>query len=99
MTRYMPVRAGTYQMSSKFGPRGGGMRWGLGFAAPDGTKIYAAQAGSVIHIGAADGFGQWIVNDQPPRQAAERPYTAICGMPMPASRRRTTTCRLRSTDS
>ncbi len=51
MTRYMPVRAGTYQTSSKFGPRGGGMHWGLDFAAPDGTKIYAAQAGSVVHIG------------------------------------------------
>ena len=65
MTRYMPVRAGTYQTSSKFGPRGGGMHWGLDFAAPDGTKIYAAQAGSVVHIGAADGFGQWIVIDHP----------------------------------
>ena len=65
MTRYMPVRAGTYQTSSKFGPRGGGMHWGLDFSAPDGTKIYAAQAGSVVHIGAADGFGQWIVIDHP----------------------------------
>src|SRR6476661_1323947 len=65
MTRYMPVRAGTYQTSSKFGPRGGGMHWGLDFAAPDGTKIYAAQAGTVVHIGPADGFGQWIVLDHP----------------------------------
>src|SRR6476661_5627779 len=65
MTRYMPVRAGTYQTSSKFGPRGGGMHWGIDFAATDGTKIYAAQAGSVVHIGPADGFGQWIVIDHP----------------------------------
>ena len=65
MTRYMPVRAGTYQISSKFGPRGGGMHWGMDFAATDGTKIYAAQAGSVVHIGSADGFGQWIVIDHP----------------------------------
>jgi murein DD-endopeptidase MepM/ murein hydrolase activator NlpD len=65
MARYMPVHAGTYQISSKFGPRSGGMHWGLDFAAADGTKIYAAQAGSVVHIGAADGFGQWIVIDHP----------------------------------
>ena len=65
MARYMPVRADTYQVSSKFGPRGGGMHWGLDFAAADGTKIFAAQAGSVVHIGAADGFGQWIVIDHP----------------------------------
>jgi murein DD-endopeptidase MepM/ murein hydrolase activator NlpD len=42
-----------------------GMHWGLDFAAADGTKIFAAQAGSVVHIGAADGFGQWIVIDHP----------------------------------
>ncbi len=65
MTRFMPLRAGTYNVSSKFGPRGGGMHWGLDFAAADGTKIYAAQAGSVVHIGPADGFGQWIVVDHP----------------------------------
>ena len=33
MARFMPVRAGTYQISSKFGPRGGGMHWGMDFAA------------------------------------------------------------------
>jgi len=41
------------------------MHWGIDFAATDGTKIYAAQAGSVVHIGPADGFGQWIVIDHP----------------------------------
>jgi hypothetical protein len=65
MARYMPLSAGTYHISSKFGPRGGGMHWGLDFAAQDATKIYAAQAGSVVHIGRADGFGQWIVIDHP----------------------------------
>jgi len=65
MTRFMPVRAGTYQISSPFGQRGGGMHWGTDFAAQDGTKIYAAQAGTVVHIGRADGFGQWIVIDHP----------------------------------
>jgi hypothetical protein len=41
------------------------MHWGLDFGAQDGTKMYAAQAGTVVHIGAADGFGQWIVIDHP----------------------------------
>lgn len=30
-----------------------------------GTRIYAAQAGTVKYIGAAQGFGQWIVLDHP----------------------------------
>jgi hypothetical protein len=41
------------------------MHWGTDFAAVDGTKIYAAQAGTVEHIGSAQGFGQWIVIDHP----------------------------------
>jgi hypothetical protein len=65
MTRFMPLRAGTYQLTSRFGPRSGGMHWGLDFGAQDGTKMYAAQAGTVVHIGRADGFGQWIVIDHP----------------------------------
>lgn len=63
--RYMPMRKGTYQITSRFGPRSGGMHWGQDFGAQDGTKIYAAQAGTVVHIGSADGFGQWIVIDHP----------------------------------
>jgi hypothetical protein len=41
------------------------MHWGQDFAASDGTRIYAAQAGTVVYIGAAQGFGQWIVIDHP----------------------------------
>jgi len=59
------MKPGTYQIASKFGLRGGGMHWGTDFAAVDGTKIYAAQAGTVEHIGSAQGFGQWIVIDHP----------------------------------
>lgn len=59
------MRDGTYQLASPFGPRWGTVHRGLDFAAPDGTPIYAAQAGRVAHIGAADGFGQWIVIDHP----------------------------------
>jgi Peptidase family M23 len=65
MTRFMPMRASTYQISSKYGQRSGGMHWGMDFAAADGTKIFAAQSGSVEFIGPADGFGQWIVVDHP----------------------------------
>ncbi|MFI8976924.1 peptidoglycan DD-metalloendopeptidase family protein [Nocardia asteroides] len=59
------MAAATYQISSGFGPRWGTQHLGLDFAADDGTPIYAAQAGTVAHIGAATGFGQWIVLDHP----------------------------------
>jgi Peptidase family M23 len=61
----MPLKAGTYHLSSPFGPRDRRMHWGQDFAANDGTPIYAAQAGSVQYIGSAQGFGQWIVIDHP----------------------------------
>lgn len=59
------MRDGTYQLSSGFGARWGSQHLGLDFAAPDGTPIYAAQAGTVAYIGPASGFGQWIVLDHP----------------------------------
>lgn len=59
--RFWPMRTGAYTLSSPFGPRGGSMHYGTDFAAKDGTPIYAAAAGTVAHIGAASGFGQWIV--------------------------------------
>ncbi|RJO79303.1 hypothetical protein D5S18_02940 [Nocardia panacis] len=65
MTRYMPLAEGTYTLASGFGPRWGTLHYGLDFAAADGTPIYAAQAGTVAYIGAAQGFGQWIVLDHP----------------------------------
>ncbi|MDT5097390.1 MAG: hypothetical protein QOC76_1127 [Mycobacterium sp.] len=43
----MPLKAGTYRLSSTLGPRDRQMHWGQDFAANDGTPIYAAQAGSV----------------------------------------------------
>lgn len=68
--RFMPMKAGTYTISSGFGNRPGGFHRGLDFAAKDGTPIYAAQAGYVVHIGKADGFGQWIVIDHPADKGA-----------------------------
>ncbi|WP_433662439.1 peptidoglycan DD-metalloendopeptidase family protein [Nocardia sp. CA-128927] len=61
----MPLEQGTYTIASGFGPRWGAMHLGLDFAAADGTPIYAAQSGTVAYIGAASGFGQWIVLDHP----------------------------------
>lgn len=63
--RCMPMKAGTFTISSGFEARWGTFHYGLDFAAPDGTPIYAAQAGTVVYIGAASGFGQWIVIDHP----------------------------------
>ncbi len=61
----MPLKQGTYTIASGFGIRGGSMHYGVDFAAADGTSIYAAQAGTVAYIGAAQGFAQWIVLDHP----------------------------------
>lgn len=68
--RFFPLRDGTYQLSSGFGPRWGTVHRGLDFAAKDGTPIYAAQAGTVAYIGGASGFGQWIVLDHPAEDGA-----------------------------
>ncbi|WP_238845592.1 peptidoglycan DD-metalloendopeptidase family protein [Nocardia terpenica] len=43
---------------------------GIDFAAQDGTPVYAAQAGTVQYIGAASGFGQWIVLDHSDEQGS-----------------------------
>lgn len=64
------MRAGTYSISSGFGPRPGGFHAGLDFAAKDGTPFYACQDGTVQYIGAADGYGQWIVVDSDDDQGA-----------------------------
>lgn len=46
--------------TSGFGMRWGAMHNGIDIAAPIGTPIYAAMAGTVIDSGPAQGFGQWI---------------------------------------
>lgn len=69
-TRLYPLKLGTFTVSSGFGNRPGGFHAGLDFAANDGTPFFACQAGTVQYIGAADGYGQWIVIDSDDAQGA-----------------------------
>ncbi|MFG1791063.1 M23 family metallopeptidase [Nocardia sp. NPDC049149] len=55
----------TCAIGSPFGPREGGFHTGQDFPAPDGTPIYACAGGTVLYLGAAAGYGQWIVIDHP----------------------------------
>lgn len=57
----MPMKKGTYQLTSPFGPRDGTMHQGQDFGSTPGQPIYAAYDGTVSKSGPASGFGQWIV--------------------------------------
>ncbi|WP_413617332.1 M23 family metallopeptidase (plasmid) [Gordonia rubripertincta] len=59
--RTMPMKKGTYSVTSGFGPRGGAMHQGTDFGSQPGVPIYAAFDGTVSKSGPASGFGQWIV--------------------------------------
>ena len=61
--KVFPLKKGTYQPSSPFGPRGGSFHQGQDFAAPLGTPVYAAMGGTVADAGPARGFGHWVVID------------------------------------
>lgn len=65
MTRYWPVAREALVIGSGFGPRAGGFHAGQDFPAADGTPIYACAGGTVLYLGAAAGYGQWIVIDHP----------------------------------
>jgi len=47
----LPLPAGSYGLSSPFGPRWGGFHYGQDLMAPTGTPIFAAAAGTVIDAG------------------------------------------------
>lgn len=65
MDRYWPLKKDTFTLSSPYGSRWGTLHAGQDFAARDGTPFYACAAGTVLFIGAAGGYGQWIVIDHP----------------------------------
>lgn len=54
-----------FKLTSGFGPRWGTHHSGIDIGAPDGTPFYACADGTVQYIGAASGYGQWIVIDHP----------------------------------
>ncbi|MBY6412868.1 peptidoglycan DD-metalloendopeptidase family protein [Rhodococcus sp. BP-252] len=68
-TVVMPLREGTYQATSPFGPRINPVtgedegHQGQDYSAPAGTPIYAATDGTVVKAGPANGFGNWIIID------------------------------------
>ncbi|OLT33686.1 hypothetical protein BJF84_21360 [Rhodococcus sp. CUA-806] len=59
------MKADAFTLSSRYGTRWGTLHAGQDFAAADGTPFYACAAGTIIKIGAASGYGQWIVIDHP----------------------------------
>lgn len=56
-----PIR--TYTITSRFGIRWGRMHEGVDFAAPIGTKIYAADGGTVTFSGWKSGYGYVVIID------------------------------------
>ncbi|QCB51802.1 peptidase [Rhodococcus sp. PAMC28707] len=68
-TVLMPLREGTYQATSGFGPRTNPVtgaqegHQGQDYSAPIGTPIHAATDGTVAEAGHATGFGNWIIID------------------------------------
>jgi murein DD-endopeptidase MepM/ murein hydrolase activator NlpD len=70
-----PLDAGSYQLSSPFGPRDGVLHAGVDLAAATGTPIHAAAAGTVTAAGCTSPFC-----DRPGQVDADgRPATPGCG--------------------
>lgn len=64
----MGARSKTWMVSSGYGSRWGGFHYGLDFAAPLGTPIYAVADGLIIEgrersAGSVSGFGNWVWQD------------------------------------
>lgn len=63
----MPVDKG-FEVTSPYGPRWGTTHWGTDFGLAGGCggkPIYAVKSGTVVRVGPASGFGQWIGVDHP----------------------------------
>ncbi|MCD2263686.1 peptidoglycan DD-metalloendopeptidase family protein [Dietzia aurantiaca] len=71
MARQWPLPRGTFTITSRFAGRINPVTGrpeshsGTDFAVPDGTPFYACAGGTVQYIGAATGYGQWLVIDHP----------------------------------
>lgn len=71
MARQWPLPKGGFTITSRFAGRINPVTGkpeshsGTDFAAPDGTSFYACAGGTIQYIGAASGYGQWIVIDHP----------------------------------
>ncbi|WP_100226064.1 M23 family metallopeptidase [Rhodococcus rhodochrous] len=65
--RYWPLERG-HMVTSGFGARWGTTHWGTDFGREGGSggmAVYAVQGGTVVNVGPASGFGQWVVLDHP----------------------------------
>ncbi|WP_278315009.1 M23 family metallopeptidase [Lolliginicoccus levis] len=58
-----PMQAGTYTLSSPYGPRWGDFHYGLDYSAAIAAPIFAFADGVVRASGPATGFGNWVVID------------------------------------
>lgn len=78
----MPMKEGTYKLTSGFGGRedpvngGQAQHNGQDFGAPMNTPIYSTADGTVSAAGAANGFGQWIVIDH---KVGGKKYSSVYG--------------------
>lgn len=57
----LPMPAGSYRITSTFGPRWGVQHGGLDMAAPAGTPVFAAGDGVVLEPVGTSGFGNVVV--------------------------------------
>lgn len=85
--KFMPIEFG-FKVTDTFGYQQwrGGTHWGVDYGRDGGSggrPIYAAQGGTVVMVGPASGFGQWIVLDHP---TADGSGTTVYGHIIPEVR-------------
>ncbi|WP_288076942.1 MULTISPECIES: peptidoglycan DD-metalloendopeptidase family protein [Rhodococcus] len=80
--RFWPMTRG-HIITSGFGARWGTTHWGTDFGRDGGSAnlpVFAVQGGTVIMVGPASGFGQWVVLDHP---AGDGGGTTVYGHVLP----------------
>jgi murein DD-endopeptidase MepM/ murein hydrolase activator NlpD len=83
--KYWPMERG-HMVTSGFGDRAGGFHWGVDFGRTGGSggmAVHAVQGGTVVMVGPASGFGQWVVLDHP---TADGSGTTVYGHVIPEVR-------------